>query len=261
MRTSDWPRRSQKKVLAWSKLLPSKMSRQRIDYSEYRGYRAVHPFDECFGVETSGLVYDLTTGHEHDAYNNGYFAVAPSLFRGIFDRLQLDYQRFRFVDVGSGKGRALLLAAGYPFAEVIGVELSPKLDRIAKSNIARFCGGYAPGSGSPVRSLHADAAEFIWPPGPLVVYMWNAFTGPVMARVLENLRAVLMEQPEEIYLVYVHPELEEMLDRLSWLERVWAAEIAMSEEDYSAWAFPTRTEACAVYRACLGELGGNRIVY
>ncbi len=235
----------------WPKLLPSKMARPRLEYSEYRGYRAVHPFDERFGVETSGLVYDLPTGHLHDAYNNGYFAMAPSLFRAIFDCLELDFQRFRFVDVGSGKGRALLLALSYPFAEVLGVELSPRLHRIARTNIARYSSRCSPGSIPRVHSLEADAAEFCWPSGPLVVYMWNAFTEPVMARVLDNLRAALTEQPREMYLVYVHPELEAMLEGLAWLERLWSAEFTMSEEDYAAWAFPTRTEVCSVYRSAL----------
>ena len=85
-----------------------------MEQGEYRSYRAVHPFDERFGVDTSGLVYELPSGHPHDPYNNGYFAVAPSVFHSVMqalrDRLALDYRRFSFVDMGSGKGRALLLA-------------------------------------------------------------------------------------------------------------------------------------------------------
>jgi SAM-dependent methyltransferase len=101
-----------------------------MEQGEYRSYRAVHPFDERFGVDTSGLIYELASGHQNDAYNNGYFAVAPSVFHSVMqavrDRLALDYRRFSFVDVGSGKGRALLLASDYPFREIIGVELSPE---------------------------------------------------------------------------------------------------------------------------------------
>src|ERR1700761_5530367 len=67
----------------------------RMEQGEYRSYRAVHPFDEQFGVDTSGLVYELPSGHPHDLYNNGYFAVAPSVFHSIMqalrDRLGLDY--------------------------------------------------------------------------------------------------------------------------------------------------------------------------
>src|SRR6202453_3410424 len=143
-----------------------------MEQGEYRSYRAVHPFDAEFGVDTSGLIYVLPSGHQHDAHNNGYFGVAPSVFHAVMDamreRLQLDFERFTFVDAGSGKGRALLLASDYPFREIIGVELSPELERIARSNIAR----YAEAKGSlvprpPVISMQGDATEFSWPPGPL----------------------------------------------------------------------------------------------
>ena len=60
-------------------------------------------------------------------------------------------------------------------------------------------------------SMAGDATEFSWPPGPLIVYMWNAFTRPVMERVFQNLQSSLKEQPREVYLVYIHPELESML--------------------------------------------------
>jgi SAM-dependent methyltransferase len=169
----------------------------------------------------------------------------------MLERLHLEYQRFRFVDVGSGKGRALLLASDYPFREVIGVELSPELERVARANVARYA---AAAHGSllhrpPVISIQGDATEFLWPPGPLVVYMWNAFTSPVMERVFHNLGASLAEQPRELYLVYMHPELESMLASLPWLTMLWRDEITMSDEDYAAWAFPTRAEMCAVYQA------------
>jgi SAM-dependent methyltransferase len=219
----------------------------RMEQGRYRSYRAVHPFDERFGVETSGLIYQLPSGHPHDAYNNGYFAVAPSVFHAVMgaleERLHLDYRRCTFVDVGSGKGRALLLASDYPFREIIGVELSPELDRVARSNIARYP------SAARATSFLGDAAEFLWPAGPLVIYMWNSFTLPVMERVFQNLQASLLEQPREVYLVYIHPELESMLSELPWLVRLWREDFAMSDEDFAAWAFPTRDEVCAVYRA------------
>jgi SAM-dependent methyltransferase len=221
-----------------------------MEQGEYRNYRAVHPFDERFGVDTSGLVYELPSGHPHDPYNNGYFAVAPSVFHSVMqtlrDRQALDYRRFSFVDVGSGKGRALLLALDYPFREIIGVELSPELDRVARANLARYTGSR---NRAPVSSIQGDAAEFQWPPVPLVIYMWNAFTGPVMERVFHNLEASLARVPRELYVVYIHPELESMLDVLPWLNRLWRDEFAMSEEDYTAWAFPNHEEMCAVYRA------------
>lgn len=241
----------------WRKLGESKQAMwPRMEQGQYRSYRAVHPFDERFGVETSGLLYELPTGHPHDLYNNGYFAVAPSVFHAVIgnlrQQLHLDFQRFDFVDIGSGKGRALLLASDYPFREIVGIELSPELDRIARANVARYAevaAGVESGMRVPqVITIQGDAAEFVWPSTPLIVYMWNAFTMPVMERVFHSLKASLVDEPREVYLVYMHPELESMLDELPWLVRLWRDEFAMSEEDFAAWAFPTRTEMCAVYR-------------
>jgi hypothetical protein len=47
----------------------------------------------------------------------------------------------------------------------------------------------------------------------------------------------------------MHPELESMLAGIPWLTRLWQDELLMSEEDYAAWAFPTRVEISALYRA------------
>ena len=50
----------------------------------------------------------------------------------------MDKEQLVFVDLGSGKGRTLLLASEYPFRRIVGVELSPKLHRIAKTNVEKF---------------------------------------------------------------------------------------------------------------------------
>jgi predicted RNA methylase len=52
--------------------------------------------------------------------------------------LQLQWEDFAFIDLGSGKGRTLLLAAEYPFERVIGVEYCPQLNEVARSNIPKL---------------------------------------------------------------------------------------------------------------------------
>src|SRR5689334_20151383 len=103
----------------------------------------------------------------------------PRLVRGVLDGLQVDYAQFPFIDYGSGKGRVLIVAAGFPFKEVIGVEFSRELHETALKNIARIrrdmirCGE--------VTSLHCDAASFQPPGSNLVCYFYNPFGPPVMA--------------------------------------------------------------------------------
>src|SRR5690242_3123851 len=106
----------------------------------------VHPFDLRHGLDTAGYLSkrDLVTGHPHDAYLTGYSAVAPSVFRQMCRRwvdtlaARGRVQAFSFIDVGAGKGRALLLASELPFRKIIGVELSKELARIAAHNIHKW---------------------------------------------------------------------------------------------------------------------------
>ena len=40
---------------------------------------------------------------------------------------KINLQEFAFIDIGSGKGRALLLASQYPFQRILGIELLAEL--------------------------------------------------------------------------------------------------------------------------------------
>src|SRR6266850_1944719 len=84
---------------------------------------AAHPFDIAHGTDTGGYLSpnEIVTGHAHDALGYGYSAIAPSVFREICRRWRatlFDPERgpaaYSFVDIGAGKGRALLLACALP---------------------------------------------------------------------------------------------------------------------------------------------------
>ena len=150
-----------------------------------------HPFDLEFGVRTSGLVAgrNLKSGHRADRHNTAYFGVAPSVFREMIVRWRrlkpaAPIDEFTFVDLGAGMGRALLLAAEFPFRAVVGVELNPTLARIGRRNMALW--RKAGRARSPMRMICRDAAEFELPPGPCVVFLFNPFGAPVLRRVLNR---------------------------------------------------------------------------
>ena len=92
----------------------------------------------------------------------------------------VDFETFTFIDLGSGKGRALLLAAMYPFARIVGVEVQPELDAIARQNIERF-----DESGQQCRSIEsvcADAREYEFPLTNLVRLSIQSISGLRPAR-------------------------------------------------------------------------------
>ena len=148
-----------------------------------------HPFDEEFGVRTSGLVAGrhLKSGHLHDRHATAYYGVAPSVFHALMRRWQRSrpgwaLEEVSFIDVGAGMGRAVLLAAELPFRQVVGVELNPTLVRIARRNLALW--RIVRRAQAPMRMVCRDAAEFRLPEGPCLAFLFNPFGAPVMRRML-----------------------------------------------------------------------------
>jgi len=103
----------------------------------------------------------------------------------LLDALPLAPERTTFVDVGSGMGRVVLLAAERPYRQVIGVEISPALHEVAKENRNRYPQTRL--HSRDIRLVRADAAMFTFPRGDLAVYLYNPFRAPVLAAVIARL--------------------------------------------------------------------------
>jgi predicted RNA methylase len=102
------------------------------------------------------------------------------------------------LDLGSGKGGAVLTLSGAGFAEVIGVELSGELIEVARGNAARL-------RRRNVRFVQADAAAFREYDGVTHIYMYNPFPCEVMRHVVANLAASLARAPRPLTIVYRNP--------------------------------------------------------
>jgi SAM-dependent methyltransferase len=129
---------------------------------------------------------------------------------------------FTFVDLGSGKGRVLLMAASYGFKKIIGVEYMPEWHRIAGENIRKFVAEHK--IAAAIQNLCVDARDFHFPAGPLVVYLFNPFPEPILAAVLERLRQSLLNNPRPLLVAYRYPELETLLKQSEWLEKIAGTE-------------------------------------
>src|SRR5262245_38553083 len=83
-------------------------------------------FDAVYGTDTGGVlgVGSLDIPDSQMEHSMQYGALSEEEFIRIMNELPIDWRDLVFVDLGSGKGRALLLASRYPFKRVIGVEIS-----------------------------------------------------------------------------------------------------------------------------------------
>jgi SAM-dependent methyltransferase len=156
------------------------------------------------------------------AFHSPYQPTEPALFHEMIDALRqcanLNFADFTFLDLGSGKGRALLMAADYPFRRIMGVDLLPSLHRIAQENLSRYrsesqrC--FA------VESICGDATAFAFPDEPLVLYLFNPFPEAGLRRVIANLEETLRLRPRPVYVLYHNPLLEPVLNESPRLRKI-----------------------------------------
>ncbi len=215
----------------------------------------LHPFDRKYGTDTGGYLgpEDLVKGRANDALNHGYSAIAPSVFyeacrrwRETLPALSGRIDAYSFVDVGAGKGRALLLAAELPFRKVIGVEVTEELARIAQRNVARWSRIAKPKA--KIRVVYEDAANFRWPRTPLLVYMYNPFACSLVAQMAENLAAVAASGSGLVDLLYVNPTCTDTLTAQGLFVRLWTARIEMDQADQNADPYGTSSDLVSCYR-------------
>jgi len=181
-------------------------------------------FDREHGVETDGefagwtYLSDLEIPSANWIRGSDYTPIWPERLHAGLALVPVKFEDFVFVDFGSGKGRAILIASEYPFKRVIGIEFSPQLHAMAQRNIAK----YQPRKCAVVESVCADFLECPLPPEPLVLFFFHpcdrASTIRIMTRIAESLRA----HPRELYLIYVAPPapIEQVLDSAECLTKV-----------------------------------------
>jgi len=185
----------------WEFLRDSTPARRRQRYGD-----ADYDWDHHVNT-TSGAVSwrDRLLGVFHSPYQ----PTEPALFHEMLDALQqqthLDFREFTFIDLGSGKGRTLLLASDYPFRRIIGVELLPALHQIAQENLQKYSSETQ--KCFALESICADATAFPFPVEPTVLYLFNPFPESGLKRTLENLEQSLRQNPRPLYVLYHNPLL------------------------------------------------------
>jgi len=161
-------------------------------------------FDAELGVDTGGItaVRFLTVPpHRRDSAVD-HIAIDPSEFGRALAALPVSPDGFTFVDFGSGKGRAVLLAARLPFRRVVGVELTPELHQTALRNVQA-------GLSVPRRAdveLHCmDACDYELPDAPLVLYLYHPFGPDVLAPLIRKVVSSYQRAPRPIFVLYLNP--------------------------------------------------------
>jgi SAM-dependent methyltransferase len=179
-------------------------------------------FDWKYGVETRSRVSlnDLDISYDSKRFGRNYGPSDPVIFKNMLSCLKIKHEDFTFVDFGSGKGRAILMASEFPFKRIVGIEFSATLNEMARKNIRHYKSRTQ--KCRDLEVIESDATTYEIPNERAIFYFNNPFNEPIMARVLANIQRSLEEHPRDIFVAYSYgtPEMYKFVESSSFLRKV-----------------------------------------
>ena len=198
----------------WEFVLDSTPERRRQRYGDAE-------YDWEYRVNTTSAALgwrERLLGVFHSPYQPTESVLFHEMLEALRQQIHSDFHDFVFVDLGSGKGRTLLMASDYPFRRIVGVELLPALHQAAQENLSKYRSESQ--KCFALESICADATEFPFPAEPTVLYLFNPFPEAGLRRMIANLEQSLRAHPRAVYVLYHNPLLEHVLSESAGLSRV-----------------------------------------
>jgi SAM-dependent methyltransferase len=186
--------------------------RQRYGDADYDWEHRVNTTSAAIGWRERLL------GVFHSPYQPTESVLFHEMIEALREQSQLDFREFTFIDLGSGKGRTLLMASDYPFRRVVGVDLLPELHRAALENLSKYKSETQ--KCFALESICADATEFRFPDEPTVLYLFNPFPEAGLRRMIAGLERSLREHPRAVYVLYHNPALGHVLGENGRLKKI-----------------------------------------
>ncbi|HTX27843.1 MAG TPA: hypothetical protein VME19_12580 [Streptosporangiaceae bacterium] len=161
-----------------------------------------HLFDLLLGVSTTGIAATGGDGMFYSGGDNCFYEGCEgfSLRRALKDLNPTASDVF--VDLGSGKGRALVIAGRLPYKHVLGVEIDKELSALAQRNLdgarLRLRAGRA-------ECLTGSVLDWPIPEDASVIFMFNPFIGQTFSAVIQRILDSYDRNPRVLHIVYEHP--------------------------------------------------------
>ena len=130
-----------------------------------------------------------------------YMPVNYNILEELFSQVDLKNSK-HFLDIGSGKGRAVCVAAYAGATKVSGIDLSKKLCESAEKNLAVVQEKYP---ALKYKLFNNDAFYFEIPTDIDFIFLFNPFDEVIMSGVAENVQMSYEKKPRAITIFYANP--------------------------------------------------------
>jgi SAM-dependent methyltransferase len=157
--------------------------------------------DRQFNIRSNDI-HDVRAENQDklvDSKSTFYQASRAEPLRKLLASLSWDRKK-GFVDVGSGMGRVLALAAEYGFQSVTGVELFPELHNIAQENAQKLKVLF---SKTEFRLINENILDYEIRPDEQIFYLYDPFDDATMIKFMQKLD-LLANEASTIQGIYHH---------------------------------------------------------
>lgn len=158
-------------------------------------------FDLILGVSTAGAVVNkgctLDAGGDNCFYQDCQWLSVHRTLKNLNPR-----SSDAFIDLGSGKGKALLIAGRLSYGSVVGIEIDEELCRHARLNIEKARSRLRAGE---VQCFTANVLEATIPDNASVVFLCNPFVGETFRGAMSRVFESYDKRPRTLHVVYEHP--------------------------------------------------------
>jgi SAM-dependent methyltransferase len=203
------------------------MTKNAIHYIQENGvsgfmhelmYRATTIYYERhLGVDTRGYINPEDLGFANTEFH-AYATIGHKAIFSMLERIPLKKSESTFIDYGCGKGRAVVVAATFPFRRVIGIELSAPLLEAARNNVKKMRHKLA----ECIELYQLDATQYVLPKDVNIIYFFNPFKGQILQDVVNNIHDSYKKYPRKIYILYVNNSFfEKIIADQNWITRIY----------------------------------------
>ncbi len=160
--------------------------------------------DTFVPVELKNLT--ITNGDQKKA--SRYEAVSFYMLEKLLSAFQKVSGLTSIIDLGSGKGRVLMVATHFGFTDLTGIDFATELCKQASENMKEKEIEFP---NIRWRILNENVENYDIGSRDSVFFMFNPFTEVVLKRFLEKLDHSCQEFPRSIYFLYASPQYQQLL--------------------------------------------------
>lgn len=159
--------------------------------------------EKKYGINTTGEdeLKKLKKKGKNFAHATIYMPVSYHIIEKAIEKIP-SANKNHFIDIGCGKGRALVVAAHYGFKKITGIEWAEKLSNEANKNLHLTKTNFP---SIVTEIINGDAAIYEIPADADCIFLFNPFDDFIMKKVVANIFKSLKENPRTLHVIYANP--------------------------------------------------------